>query len=310
MKSIISSVFFILILLKVFANEEVHWLKDLEKAKQVSARNKNLIVILIKDDSFWSQKLERLIAGFGALGKNNLSYTLCMLSLEEISKVYNGPAILLIHPKYGLIAKIGYIPIDAGGLDDYIKEMVNNFEKIKTVALNAKNFDSKELEKAFLLSKEMESVGFQEELLEEGLKRSDTAFFAFEKYEMLINKFPYEDERIKNAKEEIRSKDPKNIQKYHLKLAMLDFLTLSKAGYDAKAVIKPLTDYASLCGEKDKQNLWKIYMTISQFFLGKKSYRESLNYAREANKKAPRSVKKYIQSSIQYLRRKVNIHKK
>jgi len=308
MKSIISSVFFILILFKLSASEEVHWIKDLEKAKQVSSRNKNLIVVLVKDDSVWSQKLESLIADLGSLEKNTPSYTLCLLS-DEFSKA-GRPSILLMHPKYGLIAKMGYVPIDVDGFDNYIKEQVNNFEKIKDVALNAKNFDSKELEKAFLLSKQMESEAFREELFEEGLKRSDTAFFAFEKYEMLINKFPYEDERIKDVKEEIKSKDPKNIQKYHLKLAMLDFLMLAQRDYDEKDVIRPLIDYVNLNGEKDKKSLWKIYMTISQFFLGKKNYKEALIYARESNKKAPRSVKKHIQSSIQYLRRIVNTHNK
>ena len=306
MKPIISSIFFILTLFKLSASEEVHWIKDLEKAKQVSSRNKNLIVVLVKDDSAWSQKLERLIADFGSLEKNIISYTLCVLS-GEFSKV-DKPTILLMHPKYGLIAKMGYIPVDASSFDNYIKEQVNNFEKIKDVALNAKNFDSKELEKAFLLSKQMEGEAFQEELFEEGLKRSDTAFFVFEKYEMLINKFQYEDERIEDVKEEIRTKDPKNIQKYHLKLAMLDFLILSQRDYDEKDVIRPLIDYVSLYGEKDKKNLWKIYMTISQFFLGKKNYKQALNYARESNKKAPRSIKKHIQSSIQYLRRVVNTH--
>ncbi len=306
MKSIISSVFFILMIFKAQANEEVHWFKDLEKAKQVSIRNKNLILVLSSDNSFWSQKLKRLITEFAALEKNGSTYTFCTLSKAHIK----GPGILLMHPKYGLIAEIGYIPVDAVGFNNHIKKLVDDFEKVKGIALNAKNFDSKELEKAFLLSKQMGSSVFQEELLEEGLKRLDTAFFAFEKYETLINRFPYYDERINDVKEEIRTKDPKNIQKYHLKLAMLDFLTLAKSGYKSEEVIKPLIDYINLYGEKDKKNLWKVYMTASQFFLGKKNYNESLNYAREANKKAPRSVKKHIQSLIKYLRRKINTRNK
>ena len=311
MKSIISSVFFILIFFEIQAGEEVSWFKDLEKAQQVSSRNKNLILVFANDNSYWSQKLKGVITDFAALKKNETAYTFCMLFSNDLSKTYiKDPGILLMHPKYGIITKIGYIPVDAVGFDNYIKKVVEDFERIKAIALNAKNFDSKELEKAFLLSKQMGSKVFQEELLEEGLKRFDTAFFAFEKYETLINRFPYYDERITDVKEEIRSKDPKNIQKYQLKLAMLDFLTLAKAGYDSEEVIKPLVDYANLYGEKDKKSLWKIYMTISQFFLGKKDYNKSLIYAREANKKAPRSVKKHIQSLVKYLRRKINTRNK
>jgi hypothetical protein len=307
MKTIITAIFFILASLKIIAKDDAIWLKNIEKAKQVSCRNKNLIILVVKDKSKWGQKLEKLVVDYSTKENKAALYTFCTIDEKEFIKEDLNPTlkIILMHPKYGVIANMGYLPFEVKEFDNYLNSQIKNFETIKDVALNVKNFDSKELEKTYLLSKQMGCSAFQTLIQEEGNNRSDTAFFSFERYEMLIHKFSYDDERVKIARKEVEEKDYKNIQKYHLKLAMLDFLNLAKEDKALSLVIQPLVYYINLYGEKDKKNLWKVYMTISQFFLGKKEYSKALEYARLSNKKAPRSVKKHIQSSIKYLRRKI-----
>ena len=313
MKTIITSVFFILTsVMPTVAKDNDFWCKDLENAKQLGVQNKNLIVMVVKDSSYWSEKLEMLVRDFSHVNKNATKYTFCTLFSDSFSDpiLKHVPNIVLMHPEDGIIARIGYMPMDMTNLENYIKTQVKNFDKIKETALNAKKYDSNELEKAFLLSKQIGCSAFQNQLIEEGSKRLDTAFFAFEKYEEVLNKFSYDDERVKFFREEVELKDPKNIQKYHLKIAILDFLKLSDGNYEPKNIIKPLLNYIEVHGQKDRKSMWKIYMTISQFFLGKKDYYQSLYYARLSHKKAPRSVKKHVQASIKYLRRKVNIYSK
>jgi len=298
--------FFLFFIHHIFAKEEILWLTDLEKAKQVGKRQKKIIIVVLQDQSSWSKKMEKIFSD-PVFSEGGLNFTFCKLAE---SKENDLPKIVMMHPKDGVIAKMGYLPLHADEVSDFLLAQVENYEQIKQVALNAKNYNSKQIEKAYLLSKEVGCEAFTQKLFEEGLQCLDTAFFAFEKYEELSEKFSPSDERVKSLRAEVINKDPKNIQNYHLRLAVLDFYHLAKMAVQPEVAIAPLLEYIGEYGSKDRENIWKVHMTISQYYLGKKDFVNSLKYARLSYKKAPRSVKTHIQLSIKYLRRKVNTRKR
>ncbi len=67
-----------------------------------------------------------------------------------------------------------------------------------------------------------------------------------------------------------------------------------------------LVDYISKFGAKDKENLWRLQMIISQVYFDKNNLDEALKYAESSYISAPSSAKAEISMAINSIRAQIS----
>lgn len=145
----------------------------------------------------------------------------------------------------------------------------------------------------------------RDKTLNEGIKKDESLYFLLEKYTELTDKRKIDEAKI--VKKEIIEKDPYNMRKTCYRLAMIDFEALSrdKTIIDPNIVIYPLLQYINDFGKKDRDNLWRLEMIISQFLCSRGLVKEALIHARASYKAAPITLKKEIVKTVLYLKHRV-----
>lgn len=279
----------------LFSQEKIAWYQNLEKAKSIAMKGKKPLLVFFADSSICAQKMQEIFQAPSFQDKGRDLFTFCLLDTKELPKV------VLIDPEYGRITKMGYIPSSKVDYLQLMQEKIQIYLQIKKAASRPNEYN---LEKIYTQALKLDCEYFQEKLLEAGLKQDKGIFFLLAQYENLLKKYPLYHQNLQRIQEEIEKKDPKNLQKGHLKIAMLHFQTLALQGAPTKEVVAPLIEYVQKFQKKDRKNLWKVYLTISQYLSVQKKYPKALTYARLSYKEAPKEAKKNILSCIKYLKKK------
>lgn len=113
------------------------------------------------------------------------------------------------------------------------------------------------------------------------------------------------DPEIKRLRKEILSRDPKNKDGAHLRLAILDFRVLSnrhKVRDNSNEAIEPLLEYVKEFKNKDKENIWQVEMMMAQYLFSRNKYELALNHAEASYETAPEIVKSEIGQTVEYMK--------
>jgi protein disulfide-isomerase len=294
----------ILFCFNILYAETITWYSNLEKAKQIALKSKKPLLIFYKDQSSWSFKMEKLFEDPFFQKKAKSLFAFCKLDKKSSNSSF-APKITLLDLDYDVITEVGYMPFSSEKYLAYLQEKIVNYLQIKQVALSSKSID---LKKAYLNAIELGCLHFQKEILNKGVSQN-IPFFLLAKFESLLQASSMEDAEMFAIKEQMQKLDPKNLQKLHYGIAILEFQKLAFSPAGEKEVIVPLLNYIEQYGKKDKKDLWKVHLTISQYLSGKKKYHKALFYCRESYKSAPKKIKRKILETIKYLKSKIKADK-
>jgi hypothetical protein len=198
---------------------------------------------------------------------------------------------------------MGYMTV---GPEKYAKKILEIMELYTELKKKDLAFlSSFDLKSAYERAKSWGNELLKEKALNAGLKKEDNLYFLFEKYLSLLksgNKKEADD-----IKKQIIEADPNNIQNSCFRLALIDFEVLikTKSIHEPEEIIKPLVEYINEYGKKDKDNLWRLEMVISQFLGSKGLFKDALRHARASCKAAPSIIRKEIVQTILYLKLKI-----
>lgn len=258
----------------------LHGNEDYEAALQTQ---KPLLVAFLQADCLWSKKLEGEVLTNDIFQKALKStFTFVRSESPELRKKFQItelPTLVLITPSEEEIAKIGYTPMEAQELADRILEIYQGY---KTIIKNLRPSSSaQELQELYQLAASLGLSNLQEEILEAGLKVSETTFFLLQKYSHLVKKGAKK-KLIEALREEILAKDPDNSEGSHFYLALSDFQDRTDHGAAAKEALKPLKKYLKAFGERDKGNAQRVHLLMAQYLRGKEKFEEASSHIKAA----------------------------
>ena len=301
------------------------WHEDYQTAYNTAKKeNKNLFLYFTGSDYCpWCKKLSNEILNkpdFMALADKYFEFVLIDFpakkslsetqyknnkKLKEKYGIEGFPTVVILDSDEIVIARTGYLPI---GPTEYAKKIIKLIEEhnvLKKKDLSKEDFS--DLRYSYKKARFHGNEFIKEKALNEGMQKDDRLYFLLEKYSELTHKQKYDE--ANELKKEILAKDPYNMRKTCYRLAMIDFEVLSKnQTVDPNAVIHPLLKYIDEFGKKDKDNLWRLEMIVSQFLCSRGHIKEALKHARASYKAAPSALKKDIVETVLYLKHKAEEH--
>ena len=118
-----------------------------------------------------------------------------------------------------------------------------------------------------------------DKILDEAVKEDRSVKLLIERYSDLLS----QGKKTGGLRKQILDKDPDNRSGAHLRVAMLDFQCESSVG--------PLLRYLEKFGDRNDEDLWRVYLIVSQFFLTQEKSEEALKHAVSSLSHAPESKK-------------------
>ncbi len=306
---------------------QLYWTDQFHKAVKIGKeRHKYLLLAFVGSDWCpWSQKLENEVlthAKFAKPLKDDLLFVWVDFpenerlpeerkeinsSLKEKYNVKELPTLILLDDAGEQVCKFGYMALEAEGFANHIQTLVQDYKEMKELSetTDLKTVAQDALQSFYIKAKNLGCGKLQEEFMQAGLQIDNGTFFLLERYSNLLETLKIRDPAVQELRKSIVSRDPKNLNGTHFKLAMLEFNRLSnhpKKRGNPHAAIEPLMAYVKEFGKKDEENLWKVEMMIAQYFFSKGVMTKALQHATASYDSAPDSAKEEIAQSIDYLK--------
>jgi protein disulfide-isomerase len=294
--------------------------EDLDRLKQKALEDDKFLILMFLGSTWcpWSQKMEEevLSSGFFLQELNDVSLiakveiSCCQsqdIQLHDLMKnlrISESPTVLLFSSSGQLIKKEGFLSQDAKEWVSYWKEGLISFKDIMTSLDICKDFKQERLLED--LYQKACYHGFEElknKICEIGIKIAKRPFFFLEKYEILSKTKKFKHPDMISLRKKISQLDPKNKELSHLKLAIIDFTSIQnrKKNKNPFEVVSPLVQYIKDFGMGDHENLWKIELMVSQYFLSRGNYSMANEFATKSKLHAPDCLKEDLLSTIKYI---------
>lgn len=225
--------------------------------------------------------------------------------LQKKFDVRSFPTVIILEPQ--LLQPIAMTGYRAGGgksYADHLAKFVNEYTgyKGKMQALDTQTFSGQELKTLYEKAKELGFSTDAMRIVKKGLLSDAPLYFMTERYRFLAEEGQIHEEEAVTLRQQLLSLDSNNLAKTHYQIAVIDFEAYSgemdKEHYSPDLAVAPLVAYVEKFGNQDKDNLWRLQMIISQVFLDKNRYEESLKFAKSSQLAAPTSVKGDIAIAI------------
>jgi protein disulfide-isomerase len=290
--------------LPLFGLETVRLAEHMQKSEKPA-----LLVFLTSEGCPWCDKLVTDILDQEEFREpisesfNLLKVYMSDASREEISKKYHidqVPIFVLVDKEGQEITRVGYLPKTPKEMAAHLKGIILRAELLqeKIAQLAPKAMPIEILRHYYTEAKTIGLKKTQDALLSIGLQVDPGTFFLMEQYKIYLGS---ERKKAKKLKEEIQAKDPDNHEGSHLQLAFLDFQLRQEEKMTVNQVVKPLTKYLKHFGQQDKENRWKVEMTLTQYFFSKEDKKQALEYARKALQDAPLEAQEEIREALRYI---------
>lgn len=225
--------------------------------------------------------------------------------LREQFEVKTFPTVVLMDPEEGVISKMGYLDIGGKKYAEQINHSLEEYQMIRKALHKAPKEWDENLERLYEKAKNLGCQSLIEKIYSEGIEKDSGPFFLLEQYANSLQTQSVEESKLTDLRTEIVNRDPENVKGSHRRLAVLDFQSLAdqlEANGDPMDVVSPLINYIDMFGKKDKDNIWRLEMMISQYLFSQDKIALALKHARRSYKVAPKAVQKEISDSIIYLK--------
>jgi protein disulfide-isomerase len=305
-------------------NQGINWQTNYESAvNQAKSSSKPIILFFTGSDwCGWCNRLDEEVfntAEFAASSKDKFIfvkidfplYTALPQELNEQNKqlkkrydIRSFPTLVVIDPQEQQIGTTGY---RAGGAAQYaahLDKLIGNYTnyKQKVQNLQEQKLGGEELKKLYQKSKELDLGNDACHIIKLGMESDEKVYFLTEHYRFLAEEgLIHSPESIK-LKQQLLALDPQNEKHLQYDIAVIEFEAsceeMQKENYSSDLAVAPLVHYINKYGSKDKDNLWRLEMIISQVYLDKNRLNDALKHAEAARIAAPPTVQSEIASAV------------
>lgn len=224
--------------------------------------------------------------------------------LQEKYAVRTFPTIVILSAQGEQIGITGYRP---GGGEAYKQHLLGfyyRFEEYKNKfnRLNREIFTGKELKRLYQEAREFNRDQEAYTIIERGTHSDLAHFFLTERYKSLAGVGKESTIQAQLMRDELLKSDQKLI---HYQVAVIDFERYCAEVEQGKCSLEnaaaPLHNYIETFGSKDKENLWRLYLALSELYSDNKKPGVALEYAKKSLQVSPHSIRDDIASAIKNL---------
>ncbi|CDZ80372.1 Disulfide bond reductase DsbH precursor [Candidatus Rubidus massiliensis] len=314
---------------------KINWLNSYEVAVNESKSSKKPILLFFTGSDWcsWCHKLENEALNteeFAKEASNRFIFVKIDFPLnnsipphvsaqnKQLQKKYDikgFPTIVLLDSNQQQIGTVGYRPGGGKAYATHLFKMVSDYQQYRNQMQNvdnASNHSYNHLKKLYEKSKELALENEAQTILKIGMKIKDNQYFLTERYRFLAEEGKIGDPEALTIKQQLLASDPKNENKIHYQIAVIDFEkaceNMDKDKTSIQKVVQPLTEYIDKFGKADPHNLWKLQMIISQMYLEHNNLNEALRYAQYSYQTAPDTVQHEIATAIKGLEHRLSAH--
>jgi len=311
----------------------VQWITSYEDAVQEAQKTGKPIALFFTGSDWctWCKKLEQEVLDtgeFASLTKDKIIFVKLDFPMhhpleprlarqnQQLRDKYNinsYPTLLVIDAAGKKIGTTGYRQGGGRRFAQHLMAMVSSFSKhqdtIQDIADQDLSFE--QIKDLYVKAK---NLGHQEDsrkILQQGLKKDKEDFFLTEQYRFLVEEGEmYDKDTLRLRSKLLSHRDANRLRKAHHDVAIIDFQALHhqmKRDHAHPAVaVAPLVDYVERFGASDKENAWRMNMTISQVYMEQGHMQDALKYAESAKSNAPVNVKGDIDKAISFIRHQLD----
>lgn len=229
--------------------------------------------------------------------------------LQQKFDVRSFPTVILFDAQQN--QQIGTTGYRAGGGKQYashLSKMLSDYSsyKQKMGALDKTKMSGNELKQLHEKAKELALANDINKIVKLGMDSEQSIYFLTERYRFLASEGQIHGPEAKAIRKQLMAADPNNEQQVPYQVAVIEFQSyceeMEKENYAPALAVAPLCSYIDRFGAKDKDNLWRLQMIISQVYLDKSQMPEALKYAQESYQSAPPSVQPEIAIAIKNIK--------
>lgn len=309
-------------------NSRLNWLTNYSEAVEQSRSTSKPILLFFTGSDWcgWCHKLEKEVLNtseFAEKAGNQFIFVTIDFPLykpadpkvaeqnKNLQKKYDVkgfPTLVIIDKNEQTIGTTGYRPGGAHSYADYLLKMVGDYGQYRGKLTDSKTntLSSSDLKSLFHKANELGRQEDAARLISLGIASDEKGFFLLERYRTLAFEGEIHSAEALAIKKEIQSYDPNNDKETLYQLALIEFEALSeemsKESYSPDVAVQPLLQYIQKFGKTDKENVWKLQMVMTQYFLDKNRLPQALDHAQASLDLAPDPVKSDIATTVKNIR--------
>lgn len=225
--------------------------------------------------------------------------------LQKRYGVSGFPTLIILDGKQqAQIGKTGYRPGGGRAFADHLSKIVSDSSAYqqKMHSMNTQQYSSAELKELYATAQTFGYDNDVNQIIKAGMSSDDSLFFMIERYRMIGTEGLLASPEATSLKQQLIALDPNNEKMTQYQIALIDFEALNesmdKEKRNPEIAVSSLIDYINKFGSKDKENLWRLQMIISQVYFDQNNLRESLKFAESSYLSAPSSAKAEISTAI------------
>ena len=231
--------------------------------------------------------------------------------LQEKFSVQSFPTLILLDSEQRQIGITGYRKGGPREYTSHLFKMVEDYTSYQQSMhhLGTYRLSGKDLKRLYQKANELGQKDDANKIVRAGVRSDQRHYFMTERYRFLVDEGQIYDDETKMLRRQLLANDSANKQLTHYQIAVIDFEAyceeMEKENYAPELAVAPLVVYIDKFGPEDKENLWRLYMVISQVFLDKNKFNKALDYVKASYDTAPTSKKQDIANAIQNIQSKI-----
>lgn len=233
--------------------------------------------------------------------------------LQQKYDVRSFPTVILVDPNQNQqIGVTGYRPGGGRPFADHLMKMVNDYSgyRQKISSLDKQKFSGQDLKQIYDKAKELGLNNDATKITRKGMQSEESLYFMTERYRYLADEGQIHSKEAVALRQQLLNADPLNEKHIHYQVAVVDFEAYSeemeKENYAPELTVAPLTAYIEKFGAKDKDNLWRLQILVSQVYLDKNEMTTALKYAQQSYESAPSCVQPELARAVQNIRSQIH----
>jgi protein disulfide-isomerase len=307
----------------------IKWLTNYEQAVQQSKASSKPLVLFFTGSDWcgWCNKLDEEAfetADFASAAGNKFIFLKLDFPLysnqDQQTKAQNKelqqkfdvrsfPTVIVVDPKKNQqIGVTGYRPGGGKSFADHLNKLVNDYSgyKQKMSALDQSKYSGAALKLIYNKAKELGLALDATKVVQKGMQSDESLYFMAERYRTLADEGQMHSKEAIALKQQLLSLDPLNEKQVHYQIALVEFETYETENHATDLTVAPVVSYIEKFGSKDKDNLWRLQLLISQVYLDKNEMTSALNYAQLSYESAPCCVQPELARAIQSIRSQIH----
>lgn len=223
--------------------------------------------------------------------------------LQKRFGVSGFPTIVIIDPNQQVIGTTGYKPGGGRAYAAHLSQLAEEHAAYNQSMqhLNKQSFNGTELKHLYEHAEQCGRCSDANQITKLGVTSDQKHFFLLENYRLLGEQGKIHSEEAKTIRQQLVADDPNNFKLTYYQVALIDFEASTKetnGNVAPEVTIAALVDYIEKFGSKDKENLWRLQMIISQVYFDQDNLPDALRYAKSSYQSAPSAAQPQIATAI------------